>query len=100
MAQWFMVDILGNVPYGEVDQVCLFVAKQCELGLVQRYNHRDDYSPQLVSLKSFLKMEISKEFHIITELVPECSTTSHPCTSRYRSDWCAHDLYSVVLVEK
>jgi len=91
-----MADILGNVPYGEVDWVCLFVAKQHKLGLVQQYNYRNDHSPQLGSLKSFLKMEISKEFHIITESVPECSTTSHLCTSHYSSNWCTYDLYCVI----
>jgi len=34
MVRGFTADILRNVPYGEVDRVCLFVMKQRELGLV------------------------------------------------------------------
>ena len=99
MACGLSTDIFWDVSNCDIYRVCLLVTEKSELSLVRGHNHWDNCCSRLTCLEAFLKMAISIEFHIITNYVPEQSTTSCPCTFRYRCGKCARDLYSGVRVQ-
>jgi len=96
MPQWLATNILGDVSNSQIHRVCLLVVKVDELGLVRRYDYRDDYSPWLEHLNAFLRMEIRNEFHIIVKCISKCSTTNHLYTSHYRCRNSGLDMYNAI----
>ena len=48
MVGWLPTDLLWDVPNCEVDGVCRFVSKQCQLRFVRRYDKRDDCGTRVV----------------------------------------------------